>query len=143
MVIHNNLLWKLENSKWDTSTSTIRTTTLVLCYSVAEYAAPVCARSHHTHILDSELITACREITGFLKPTNVEDMDLLAGIAPHGIISDVCPRVEKKKQESNVAHSPYGQNPPKSRMKSRSCFLSSVVLMWSSYQYRKIWNDML
>ena len=32
---------------------------------------------------------------------------------------DVCARVENKKQESNVAHSLYGQ-------KSRSCFLSSV-----------------
>ena len=68
----NNLLRKLANSKWGTSASTIRTTALALCYSVAEYAAPVWARSHHTHVLDSELNTACRAITGCLKPTNME-----------------------------------------------------------------------
>ena len=60
---------------------------------------------------DSELNTACRVITGCLKPTNVEDLYMLARIAPHDIIRDVCALVEKKKQESNVAHSLYGQNP--------------------------------
>ena len=34
--------------------------------------------------------------------------------------------MEKKKRESNVAHSLYGQNPTESRLKSRSCFCSSV-----------------
>ena len=44
----NNLLRKLANSKW--GTSTIRTTALALCYSVAEYAAPVWSRSNiHTY----------------------------------------------------------------------------------------------
>ena len=93
-------------------------------FSVAEYyAAPVWARSHHA---DSELNTACIAITGCLKPTNVEDMYLLAGIAPPVIRRDVCARMEKNKQESNVAHSLYGQNATESRLKSRSCFLSSV-----------------
>ena len=104
-----------------TSASTIRTTTLALCYSVAEYAAPVWVRSHHAHILDSELNTACRAITGCLKPTNVEDLYLFAVIAPPDMRCDVCARVEKKKQESNVANSLY-----ESRLKSRSCFLSSI-----------------
>ena len=40
----NNLLKKLANSKWGTNTSTIRSTALALCYSVAEYAAPLWAR---------------------------------------------------------------------------------------------------
>ena len=122
----NNVLRKLVNSKWSTSASTIRNTARVLCYSVAEYASPVWARSHHAHVLDSELNTACRAITGCLKPTNVEDLYLLAGIAPPDIGRDVCARVEKKKPESNVAHSLYGQTPTESRLKSRSCFLSSV-----------------
>ena len=124
-----NLLWKLANSRWGTSASTIRTTAPALCYSVAEYAAPVWVRSHHAHVLDSELNTACtcRAITGCLKPTNVEDMYLLAGITPPDIRRDVCDRVEKKKQESNLAHSLSGQNPTENRLKSRSCFLSSVL----------------
>ena len=37
----NNLLNKLANSRWGTNARTIRTTALALCYSTAEYAAPV------------------------------------------------------------------------------------------------------
>ena len=51
----NNLLKKLANSKWGTNASTIRTTELALCYSIAEYAAPVWARSTYADILDPEL----------------------------------------------------------------------------------------
>ena len=114
----NNLLWKLANSKWGTSASTIRTTTRALCYSVAEYAAPVWVISHHAHVLDSELNTACRAITSCLY--------LLAGIAPPDIRRDVCFRVKTMKRESNVAHSLYGPSPTESRLKSGRCLLSSV-----------------
>ena len=106
----NNLLRKLANSKWGTCAITIRTTALALCCSVAEYTTPVGARSHHAHVLDEELNTACRAKNGRLKQTNVAYLYLLAGIALPDISRDVCARVEKKKQESNVAHSLYGQN---------------------------------
>ena len=122
----NNLLRKLSNSKWGANASTIRTTALALCYSVAEYAAPVWARSSHAQKLNPELNSACRAVTGCLKPTNVEDLYLLAGIAPPDIRRDVCARVEKTKQETNEAHSLYGQNPAERRLESRNCFLRSV-----------------
>ena len=60
----NNLLRKLSNSKWGANASTIRTTALALCYSVAEYAAPVWARSSHVQELNPELNSACRALTG-------------------------------------------------------------------------------
>ena len=104
-VTRNNLLRNLSNLKWGANASTIRTIALALCYSVAEYAAPVWARSSHAQKLNPELNSAC------LKPTNVEDLQLLAGIAPPDIRRDVCARVEKTKQETNEAHSLYGQNP--------------------------------
>ena len=122
----NNLLRKLSNSKWGANTSTIRTTALALCYSVAEYAAPVWARSSHAQKLNTELNIACRAVTGCLKPTNIEDPYLMAGIAPPNIRRDVCARVEKTKQETNEAHSLYGQNPAERRLVSRNCFLRSV-----------------
>ena len=37
-----------------------------------------------------------------MKPTNIEDLYLLAGIAPPDIRRDVCARMEKKKQESKL-----------------------------------------
>ena len=41
----NNLLKKLANSRWGINARTIRTTALALCYSTAEYVAPVWERS--------------------------------------------------------------------------------------------------
>ena len=81
----NTRLKKLANSQWGTNASTMRTTALALCYSIAEYAAPVWARSTYADILDPELTKTCRTITGCLKPTYVEDLCLLAGIAPPDI----------------------------------------------------------
>ena len=48
----NNLLNKLAISRWGTNARTIRTTALALCYSTAEYAAPVWKRSAHAHLLN-------------------------------------------------------------------------------------------
>ena len=104
----NNLLRKLSNAKWGANASTIRTA-LAVCYSVAE-------RSSHAQKLNPELNSAYRAVTGCLKPTNVEDLYLLAGIAPPDIRRDVCARVEKTKQETNEAHSLYGQNPAERRL---------------------------
>ena len=56
--IHNtkmNLLNKLANSRWGTNTRTMRTTAVALCYSTAEYAAPVWERSAYAHLLNPEL----------------------------------------------------------------------------------------
>ena len=120
----NNLLRKLSNSKWGTNASTKRTTALALCYSVAEYAAPVWARSSHAQKLNPELNSACRAVTGCLKPTNAEDLYLLAGIAPPDIRRDVCARVEKTKQETNEAHSLYGPKPGREKARVEELFLA-------------------
>ena len=69
----NSILKKLANSKWGTDASTIRTTALALCYSAAEYACPVWGRSAHAPKIDPSLNSACRAITGCLKPTKVDD----------------------------------------------------------------------
>ena len=99
----NNLPRKLSNSIWGANAGTIRTTALALCYSGANYAAPVWARSYHAQKLNPELNSACRAVTGCLMPTNVEDLYLLAGIAPPDIWRDVCARVEKTNWETNKA----------------------------------------
>ena len=80
-----NVLRKLANSKWGTHPSTIKTTALALCYSTAEYACPVWERSAHAHKVDPVLNDSCRAITGCLQPTNVENLYLLAGIAPPAV----------------------------------------------------------
>ena len=114
----NNLLKKLANSRWGTNARTIRTTALVLCYFTVEYAAPVWERSAYAHLLNPELNLACRAITGCLKPTNVENLYLLAGIAPPEIRRSVCAKVEKTKQVERETHSLFGHTPARSRLKS-------------------------
>ena len=122
----NNVLKKLANSKWGTNASTIRTTALALCYSIAEYAAPVWTRSTYEDILDPELNKACRAITGCLKPTSVEDLYLLAGIVPPDIRREVCARMERTKQMEQETHSMFGHIPARSRLESGKEFLTSV-----------------
>ena len=122
----NNLLTKLVTSKWGANPSTIRTTALALSYSSAEYAVPVWASSAHARNLDPKLNQACRSVTGCLKPTNVEDLYLLSGIAPPAIRRDVCARMERQKQTTRLTHSLFGQIPATRRLNSRHCFLSSV-----------------
>ena len=122
----NNLLKKLANSRWGTNARTIRTTALALCYSTAEYAAPVWERTAYAHLLNPELDHACRAITGCLRPTNVENLYLLVGIAPPEIRRSVCARVERTKQIERETHSLFGHTPARRRLKSRRSFLTSV-----------------
>ena len=122
----NYILNKLANSRWETNARTMRTTALVLCYSTAEYVVPVCERWNYVHLLTPELNQAYRAITGCLKPTNVDNLYLLAGIAPPEIRRSVCARVERTKQVERETHSLFGHTPAGSRLKSRRSFLTSV-----------------
>ena len=49
VVTLDNLLKILANSKWGTRASTIRTTALAVCNSIADYAAPIWLRSTYTY----------------------------------------------------------------------------------------------
>ena len=61
----------------------LRTTALALSFSAAsEYACPVWERSAHASHLDPVLNKTCRLITGCVKPTNTNNLHLLAGISP-------------------------------------------------------------
>ena len=121
----NHPLNKLLNSKWGCNASTIRTTELAIFYSAAEYACPVWAGSPHASKLDPKLNDACRSITGCQRPTNIEELYLLAEIAPSDIKRDVCARVEKKKQETNASYSLHDQVSAERRLK-KECFLNSA-----------------
>ena len=70
--------------------------------------------------------SACKAVTWCLKPTNEEDLHLLAGIASPNIRRDVCARMEKTQQKTNKVHSLFGQHSAERRLKSRNCILCSV-----------------
>jgi len=62
--------------------STFCTSTLGLCYSVAEYSCPVWARSSYTNLIDIQLHSAMCLISGHLQPTQLSWLPVLSNVAP-------------------------------------------------------------
>ena len=91
----NNILRKLSNKKMGSQVSNHQITALALCYSTAEYACPVWERLNHVCKLDPALNEACGSITGCRRSTSVENVYILAGIAPPGIRMATTSRQEK------------------------------------------------
>ena len=75
----NNLLSKLADSTWGVGANMLRTAALALCYSVAEYCAPVLARSH-TNQVDTQLNSSMRIITGTVTPSPLPRLSVLSNI---------------------------------------------------------------
>jgi len=78
----NNLLMKLAGSTWGASANTLQSSALALCYSAAEYCAPVWSRSAHTSQVDVHLNSTMRLISGTLRSTSLPWFPVLSNIEP-------------------------------------------------------------
>ena len=78
----DNLIMKLAGTSWGASASTLHTSALALCYSVAEYCCPVWARSSYTILINTQLHRAMRLISGCLQPTQLSWLPVLSTVAP-------------------------------------------------------------
>ena len=87
--------------------------------STAEYTAPVWTRSPHANNLDPGLNQACWSVTGYLKPTNIEELYLPSRTSLPAIRRVVCARVESQKKISRETHSLFCQIPATKRSKYR------------------------
>lgn len=76
------LIRKLAATTWGCKADALRTSTLALVHSVAEYCAPVWAGSHHTELVDVEINSALRTISGTVRPTNTEWLPVISNIFP-------------------------------------------------------------
>ena len=141
----NNIIRKLANSKWGCKASTLRPSCLALCYSAAEYACPVWARSAHAPKLNPALHDCCRIISGCLKPTSLDSVHLLAGIAPPHIRRTVACRMERTRQTTDDRHQLFHHQPTASRLKSRKSFMRTVTPLDSSASSSRLqlWKDSL
>ena len=141
----NNIIRKLANSKWGCKASTLKPSCLALCYSAAEYACPVWARSTHAHKLNPALHDCCRIISGCLKPTNLDSVHLLAGIGPPHIRRTVACRMERIRQMTDARHQLFHHQPAVSRLKSRKSFMRTVTPLDSSASSSRLglWKDSL
>ena len=75
-------LRRLAGSGWGAGATTLRTATIALVHSTAEYCAPVWCRSAHTRLIDPAINDALRIVTGCLRPTPAYNLPILAGIQP-------------------------------------------------------------
>ena len=103
------------------------------------------ARSTHAHKLNPALHDCCRIISGCLKPTNLDSVHLLAGIAPPHIRRTVACRMERTRQTTDSRHQLFHHQPAASRLKSRKSFMRTVTpLDWSASSSRlRLWKDSL
>jgi hypothetical protein len=77
-----NLVCKLAGMKCGLNTQTLRTASLALVYSSAEYCAPVLLNSAHVHKLDVQLNNVMRLFTGTVKSTELQWLPVLSNITP-------------------------------------------------------------
>jgi len=75
-------LFRLAGSGWGAGATTLRTATLALVHSIAEYCAPVWCRSAHARLIDPTINDALRIVAGRLRPTPADNLSILAGIQP-------------------------------------------------------------
>ena len=101
---------------------------MALSFSTAEYCAPVWGNSCHARKVDAELNNACRTITGTLRPTPLPLVYRLAGIAPPHIRRETRTKTQKHNQENDTRHTLHGHVQPRSRLKSRSSFMTTESL---------------
>ena len=128
----NNIIRKLANSKWGCKATTLRPSCFAIFYSAAEYACPVRERSTHTHKLNPALHDCSRIIYGCLKPTNLDCVHILAGIAPPNIRMTVACRMERTRQTTDARHQLFHHQPAASILKSRKSFMRTVKPLDSS-----------
>ena len=78
----NNLLMKLAGTTWGADAVTLRISALALCYSVAEYCAPVWSQSSHTKLVDVHLNNTQHVVTGTVRSTPTLWLPVLSNIEP-------------------------------------------------------------
>ena len=98
----------------------------------------LCGQGLHTH-------DCCRIISGCLKPTNLDSVHLLAGIAPPHIRRTVACRMEPTRQTTDARHQLFHHRPAASRLKSRKSFMCTVTPLDSSASSSRVrlWKDSL
>ena len=126
-----NLIKKLAGCNWGANFNTLRTSTLSLVYSTAEYAAPVWSHSSHTKLVDVVINDALRLISGCILPTPVDILPVLAGIPPSHIRRDhaVLKLAAKSHQPDSLVPAPTPVDAPPQRITRHSFTTRARAIM--------------
>ena len=142
-----NLIKKLAGTDWGADFTTLRTSTIALVFSTAEYACPAWSQSRHTTKLDAAINDALRTVSGAMKPTPTQMLPVLAGIPPADIRrqNSAMKLSKKASQPGSLVPSPRPDTPT-SRLKRRH-FLSlseetppDFNTNWTMDQWKDRWS---
>ena len=76
----NNLIAELTGTSWGASTSTLHTSALALCYSVAEYCCPVSARYSYRNLINTKLRSTMHLSADCLHRTELRWLPVLTNV---------------------------------------------------------------
>jgi hypothetical protein len=133
-----NLLKRLAGTGWGASFDTMRTSTLALAYSTAEYAAPAWSHSSHTKNIDVALNSAMRLVSGSLIATPVDNLPILSGIAPPELRRDFM-KLKLSRKASEQSLIPPPSHPQDQRIPRRH-FASDVSTLLARHPYQPSWT---
>lgn len=97
-----NIIQKLSGISWAASVDTLRTSSLSLVYSAAEYCSTVWSHSAHVGLIDTVLNECQRIITGTIQSTPLPWLPVLANIMPPNIRRNAALIREAEKIYSNL-----------------------------------------
>ena len=121
VIARTALIRRLAGTSWGASTPTLRTSTLALVYAPAEYCAPVWCRSSHTRLVDVGINASLRTMTGCLRPTQVDQLPVIAEIAPPTLMREAATLVlgRRECQHDHLLHDAMEKSTHRKRHKSR------------------------
>ena len=122
-------------------------------YAPAEYCAPVWCRSSHTHLVDVGFNASLRTITGCLRPNQVDQLPVLAEIAPPALMREAATLVLGRRacQHDHLLHDVMENSTHRRRLKSRrplthhahqlvsSVPLQETVKHWTRTRWAESW----
>ncbi|UYV84148.1 hypothetical protein LAZ67_X001318 [Cordylochernes scorpioides] len=124
--------------------NTLRTSALALIFSTAEYCAPVWEGSCHTKLIDTQLNSTLRIITGVCQPTRIDWLPVLAHISPPELRrKEATKKMYLKLLDSPVLEiNPILQSPLKHRLKSRKPIWSrGNQLLSQNFNISEAWTN--
>lgn len=118
----NNLIQKLANTSWGAQANCLRTSSLALVYSSAEYCSSTWLNSAHTKKIDTQLNSTMRIISGTVSSTPTRWLPALCDILPPDLRRKKALIREYDKIADNPQlpiHADMQQHPSHVRLKSR------------------------